>query len=280
MMRTFNFINQSREPEVNPLEFTAPKLIESLYKLSYHNAKDFMLSGYSLDLALCSLDPQRYEGLTSAIERLVIELKKGLNDPNTNEPKRLIQLAHLESQSYFAENYTDLYDFCSLLSENCKSSALDGIKEACEMVMQSLKPKLDTELNDFKGIVVHSRHFGSQYQYSHGLSVYFPWSEPLGDPKKSVLTKYEQYAFTKTLGSENSWLSFLKLYFEKTQRPARKVDIHRTDNIAPGPAALSSLPGSLLGGDHKPSGGTGAACNCLLQWYRIRVGIQTNTFRF
>jgi hypothetical protein len=258
LVRLFNFVERSQEPDAEPESNDVPRLIQSLYNLAYYNAKDFMLSGYSLDLALCSLDPRRYGGLTTAIKRLVMELRAALDDLTG---KQLIQLAHLESQSYYDENYTDLYDFCDLLAGYCTSRRmLPRLRIACETVKNELKPLArDEPVSEFDGIVVHSRHFGSQYQYSHGLSVYFPWSKPLGNLKDSVLEKYKGYAFTKALGNRNSWLNFLNLYLDKTQRDPRPGNRPiPSAKIASAKGALDKISGRIS----KPSGGSGAGCTC------------------
>jgi Clostripain family len=270
MMRVFNFIDQSRKENAKAENFTPPELIESLYKLSFHNAKDFMLSGYSLDLALCSLDPERYQPLTTAIRELVRQLKKALNvkkksldaknPKKPGLPTRFIQVAHLESQSYFDENYTDLFDFCLCLSRLCESKSLKGLRDACDEVIKVLEPKRrDTALSEHDRVVVHSRHFGSHYQHSHGLSIYFPWSPPLGHPNNSVMKKYKDYAFSKALGERNSWLKFLELYLKKTTREGRSsVGSQFVSRDTFGPGTLSKPSGGIS----KPSGGSGATCSC------------------
>jgi hypothetical protein len=82
------------------------------------------------------------------------------------------------------------------------------------------------------------------YQYSHGLSVYFPWTEQLSlvpangscerearfesrsapkGAKVLVMENYKEYQFTKDLG-EDSWASFLEIYFAATMRTRREEE--------------------------------------------------------
>jgi hypothetical protein len=148
-------------------------------------------------------------------------LKQGLKDRRGVE---LITLAHLEAQSYYQENYTDLYDFCLCLEKKCREGGRvqEYMKATCEAVRATLK---DTNTPD--GLIVRSDFFGPLYQYSHGLSVYFPWAPPLQDnpplPGDDILLRYQDYAFTKELG-DDSWLSFLEEYFEATLRESREVE--------------------------------------------------------
>ena len=239
-------------------EYYVRNMVEELYNLSSSNGLDFMLSGYSQDLALINLHPDNFRLLTRAIKQLVKQLKSALRDESG---KQLIQLAHLESQSYFSENYTDLYDFCFCLTENSRITDLPELRAACETVMEVLEPNEGEIEERFSKIVVHSRHFGSQYQYSHGLSVYFPWSKPVGDAKGSALGRYNNYRFTREF-KENSWLDFLNLYLKVTEREARESDdstsraVNRVlSKYRAGELNIEPVP-------HKTSGATGPACGC------------------
>ncbi|HEX7333909.1 MAG TPA: clostripain-related cysteine peptidase [Pyrinomonadaceae bacterium] len=240
-------------------------LLEGLYSLASSNGLDFTLSGYSQDLSLINLDPGNFPPLTAAIEELVSQLKRAMNDECCVDATQLIQLAHLESQSYFNESYTDLYDFCLCLSRNCNSDKLKCLKQACEAVMAELETDNSTTIGArFSKLVVRSTNFGSLYQHSHGLSVYFPWTQPLGDEKGSVLKRYKKYKFTREFQKENSWRSFLKLYLKKTEREARHKYESTDENITLayvgyGVGQLSMLEGR----DHKTSGASGSSCSCI-----------------
>src|SRR5215213_3311622 len=97
-------------------EVNVDDLVTSLQRLSLHNSTDFMFSGLSADLCLCSLDPERINGLNAPIRNLTKALKEGLKHRRGLE---LITLAHLKAQSYWQETYTDLYDFCLCLERQC-----------------------------------------------------------------------------------------------------------------------------------------------------------------
>lgn len=210
-------------------EVDVDDLIHSIQRLSLHNSTDFMFSGLSADLSLCRLDPDIVDGLTGPLKRLTKALRYGLKDSRGLE---LILLAHLKSQSFWNENYTDLYDFCLCLERECKAgdTVQDHMIAACKAVRAELE-----ESPDGKSLIVESDFFGPLYQFSHGLSVYFPWARPLeenGIPKEDeILARYKNYAFTEALGSD-SWLSFLQEYFAVTQRQSREVE----DGVEPAAA--------------------------------------------
>jgi hypothetical protein len=236
LKKIFNTVEEAKGSEADPRELVRT-LLSKLYKLTLYNATDFMLSGYSLDLCLCNLAEEKFANFREPFQNLVRTLKESLYD---ERGKELIQLAHLESQSYWREDYTDLFDFCHCLRRKCnEGDALQrAVKEACDAVIGK-EEAADTS-SPFNALVVHSDNFGSKYQYSHGLSIYFPWSEPTDDKpiptqdarrhdgsqppeeetRNGVMRSYREYAFTIDFEA-NSWFSFLKSYFEKTQRDSR-----------------------------------------------------------
>lgn len=274
MKRVLNTIQEAKGKEVDIEE-----LAKGVQDLSLRNSTDFMFSGLSADICLSSLDPAKVDALNGPIKKLTDALKNGLKNPRGLE---LIKLAHLKAQSYWQETYTDLYDFCFCLQEQCQKD--DGVQEAMLNACKTIRDKLD-ETNKPEGLIVESAHFGPDYQYSHGLSIYFPWSAPIEDTFDDVLGRYRKYEFTRVLG-ENSWLSFLEEYFKKTLRPARETEdrlgFRATANGANGakpnghsvvPAITGfafnfgeDLPGGAGDGKASPPLGAGS-CHCSIKNY-------------
>ncbi len=83
------------------------------------------------------------------MEKLSVVLQQALNDPTATD---LIRLAHLESQSYWQENYTDLFDFCSCLWARCTAATgiQVDIRKACEGVTLALNDQKPTKSTDPK----------------------------------------------------------------------------------------------------------------------------------
>lgn len=192
------------------------RLINSVQRLSLYNSTDFMFSGLSADLCLSSLDPAKIDDLNAPMQALTRALKKGLADPRGLE---LITLAHLKAQSYWQETYTDLYDFCLCLEQQCTKKGND-IQDEMAAACEAMRNRLDESPD---GVIIQSDFFGPLFQYSHGYSVFFPWSRPAADGEDDMLARYRDYEFTKAL-REDSWLSFLEEYFAVTQRDSRRVE--------------------------------------------------------
>jgi hypothetical protein len=171
----------------------AAQLVERIVSKYLRYNHDFVLSGRSVDLAACRLD--RAEAMAAAVQRLAEALAKHLDDPDVRDQ---MILAHWKAQSYKGEQYVDLWDFCDLLEESCGPE----IRDACRAVKESLA-------SPSEGMVMKSIYSGPSYQHSHGLSLYFPWSE--------VSPRYADSAFARATG----WVDFLEEYVKATRREMR-----------------------------------------------------------
>jgi hypothetical protein len=216
-------------------------LIEKqIFNYCYYNSIDYVLAGYSFDLCLTDLT-QVCGGVAGAIKRLSCALKDALEQPML---RNLILLAHWRSQSYWHQNYTDLYDFCFCLRNYCRNYAgltdrnlpddepeeLDGPFPAVNnlyAVCGEVQRQLRTRPPGGHGVIARSEYAGPAYQYSHGLSVYFPWTQPPSDERlwfgpehKAGTGDYSHYMYNVATG----WGAFLQQYFEKTQRQTRKTE--------------------------------------------------------
>ena len=225
-------------------------VVRGVFASSFYNNTDYQLAGYSFDLSWCDLS--KLDTLTAPLQQLIKLLCTCLAskvkevdlvaETLENEPARigeiitgLILLAHWEAQSYWEESYTDLHDFCKVLANHCEktlrilsagnstdenpaplSEVLTNLKTACEKVYEALIPNQ-------QGIIRRSENCGPAYQYSHGLSVYFPWSSPLTNRLDNDGT-YAKYTFTtkfREINKDSSWLDFLASYLDKTERAPR-----------------------------------------------------------
>ena len=270
------------------------QLLEQMHDLCIQHSADFMVGGYSADLCLCTLNSTHVGNLSEPIKTLGMALTEGLKDPRCRD---LILLAHWKAQSYWQETYTDLYDFCLSLRRLCVGAeetrpALHAvgparplrrydqrqkaIEEACDSVRKMLEPNRPSGNT---GPVIRTDFIGAASQYSHGLSIYFPWTEPIQDKNEQALTNYGQYVFT----AMSAWLNFLEEYFKETQRPDRLTEDRKFKDVdlsyqrtpgfeaalkaarkafrIPGLAGPQSVPTALDQKINPPdAGGTGCQC--------------------
>ena len=231
-----------------PEEMERAKIREMFIKMfeyCIYNSFDFQLAGYSSDLTLCDLNRvhQLQQPMTQLAKALGDGLKKARAAADPTIPAAIL-LAHWEAQSYYDENFIDLYDFCFRLVARKKTTqsksavtraALTKIFNACGAVMDVLKR--GALGHDF-GPIVRCVFCGPAYQYSHGLSVFFPWAEPIGSNMWDQ--QYEQYELNQRTG----WRNFLKTYFDVTMRQTQQ-DEH--DRREPKIQSLANLDRKLLG---------------------------------
>src|SRR5437660_779837 len=176
------------------------------------NLLDFTLMDRSSEQAACDLTKfENKDNIIDAVRELVSTLRSGL----TFEPKKLgknegelvlrypticdaIRLARLEAQAFWGETFVDLYDFCERLMWKC-----DQLVQANAAVLTELGGNIQTSyapeqfrnteqirklketalrceavLDQVQRMVTSSYYIGADLQYSHGLSVYFPWTLP------------------------------------------------------------------------------------------------------
>jgi hypothetical protein len=138
-------------------------------------------------------------------EELVAESKKKPGKPAKHRVENSLLLAHWEAQSYNGEQYVDLYDFCDCLQKRVPSPE---IAKRCE----TLKKFIATEF------VLKSCYCGAIYQYSYGVSIYFPWA--------NIAPAYWNLDFVDEKAP--GWGSFLKAYTRLTRRlPRNGTTDHR-----------------------------------------------------
>jgi hypothetical protein len=204
------------------------RMFIKMFEYCVYNSFDFQLAGYSADLTLCDL--KKVHRLQQPMARLAKALGDGLKQGKAAGETAIrdaILLAHWEAQSYFDENFTDLYDFCFRLTKQTTlprkpktRAALKEIFASCNEVMDVLTRGVHR--SDF-GPIVRCAFCGPAYQYSHGLSVFFPWAEPLGSNMWDQ--QYESYELNRRTG----WKNFLETYFADTMRLTQEAERDRRE---------------------------------------------------
>ena len=275
------------------------KLLKEVFFHCLYNSLDFQLAGYSFDLSLCDLSKVAdiKQPLCRLTKALIEGLRGGLDgDDDDPLPQELILLAHWDAQSYWQENYVDLRDFCLRLQLRCRRvrdaskktlGILKEIWEACEDVKNVLKKEVkiveDPAREVYKAkytggpVVVRSEFAGPISQYSHGLSIYLPWSEPVGN--KMWDKEYKEYRLNKEMEeceAKSSWKVFLKEYFDRTKRKPRITEDkdrkvrgrgrNKDEQLLEAITTIAFNEVGELNGPHstKTGGGdpTGPSCDC------------------
>jgi hypothetical protein len=149
--------------------------------------------GISVDQSV--LEVAKIEGVQQSMFSLVRNLEHEFETGQLeyfSEKQNALILAHWEAQSYNGESFIDLYDFCERLRIRYPD---DQVKEHCERVKDAIR-----------AVVVKTNVCGAAFQFSFGLSIYFPWGR--------LSTNYGNLSFPKA----TNWIDFLQLYLNKTRR--------------------------------------------------------------
>jgi hypothetical protein len=244
-------------------------IAHKVLKVCARNLLDFALMERSSEQAICNLRMLRTEHtVINALKKLSAELQKGMaTNPTTGElcyplVVDAVRLARLKAQSYWNETFVDVYDFCDLLRKKCLEFAamlgdlchaspcltktrdvLNKIAWACESVLWHFRfLGQDRNLKPEDLLVPYSYYICPELQYSHGLSIFFPWTLPedpiIFDPVdddysihrrepreyqlKTAFDEYSAYDFTKPERAD--WARFLISFFKATLRNVRTVD--------------------------------------------------------
>ena len=200
---------ESQNTKSNELPQNVAKGIVEEYANYYSG---YWLSGMSV--AQSALDLSKVDDLHSLVNKLGCALEEELLEEFEPDIQKRVEghlprpfrdqlvLAHWEAQSYNGELFVDLFDFCDCLEKRITSRE---VRETCGKIKDFVESHF----------VVKSCFCGAKYQYSYGLSIYFPWSQ--------VAASYWNLEFIKaSMGV--GWGSFLNTYTLVTRREARDAD--------------------------------------------------------
>ncbi|HEX4949328.1 MAG TPA: clostripain-related cysteine peptidase [Blastocatellia bacterium] len=189
----------------------------------------FIVGGVTVDMAAWSMDGDGFNALADAFDGLAQALLDCFADEESRiykQMERIILQVHWKCQSYMYDQTVDLGDFCHLLQKECQSVAeelgsddtglLEAVQDCCQRVLSELEK-----------IVLLSGFSGGGYQYSNGVSVFFPWS---WEGYLVSRENYESLWFTKDRKNSNfdarwkGWADFLKKYLsDVTYRKAEPL---------------------------------------------------------
>src|SRR5215212_10285387 len=186
--------------------------VAGLFVKEFIRSQDaYTVGGVSVDMA--AWDLSQFTSLAAAFDGLSQALIECFEDEGSRvsrQMERVLLQVHWKSQSYMYDQNVDLGDFCELLDRECGLAAdeLGGGDdvEVLRMVQEECK-KVLTEL---KNAVILSGFSGGGYQYSNGVSVFFPWSREAYEVSRK---NYESLWLAQDVKKDGlPWARFLKKY--------------------------------------------------------------------
>jgi len=190
------------------------KLGEKFVRAFIEGQQEFAIGGVSVDMA--AWDLSKVKEITNAVNSLGEILYKGLKNADICKQLELVLLqTHFKCQSYMFEQNVDLKDFCQILSKTSEFLGDDlSVKlKANESGKTDFRVKKEIA-NRCKAVtdavdkcVLLSGFSGGAYQYSNGISIFFPWTYLTYTLSKKT---YEELRFTYS--DAKYWNDFLRLY--------------------------------------------------------------------
>lgn len=171
--------------------------------------RQYAIGGVAVDIA--AWDLSKVPAVTEKVNSLGEILYRGIKKPEICQQLEFILLqSHYKCQSYMFEQNIDLKDFCEMLSEsagflsddvsiNINSENLkykDELVKRCEAVCDAV--------ND---CILLCGFSGGAYQYSNGISMFFPWTY---FSYRLLKKDYEKLKFANTAAA--NWSKFLDIY--------------------------------------------------------------------
>jgi Clostripain family len=197
-------------PKLRPRNSFIAEAAKSVVEEYVNYYSNYWLAGMSVSQS--ALDLTKVEELHRKVNKLANIMERELVKECENSKihrsriggafRDALLLAHWEAQSYNGEQFVDIYDFCDCLEKRVPYSAA---AEQCREV----KDFISTEF------VLNSSYFGAAYQYSYGVSLYFPWSQ--------IARSYWNLDFIRNSRGAG-WGSFLRTYTLLTRRDPRNLD--------------------------------------------------------
>lgn len=220
--------------------------------------KDLAIGGRSIDISAWDLD--RVGPLTEAVNRLGAKLNHLLtvsSDSGTGKPsplfhelKKIILQSHYDSQTYMEDQCVDIKDFCQRMGMECDMIASRPFGPE----MRTISGLCNDVIAEVDNCVLACGFSGDNYQFSTGISMFFPWSIvafSLTDLRYRM-TRFVRGKgnrdIRRPLGPGREWYAFLQNYIGnvtlRRSRTAPKVsDAHTMfyDKIAPSPGLSYEL---------------------------------------
>ena len=211
----FRLLEELRKrPEGSLLEpkDLADKLV-SMYTLYYSDYSD---ADVSVDMSACDVTSDKIQAIQGAVREFA-EFYVA-NEAGHPLIRSAVVLAHWRAQSYKWEQYTDIVDFFEQVAEEC-TKLLHTVHATTpvHVKLTDMCKRCDAVIASVNGAVTSNNCSGPEFQHSHGLSVYFPWS------RSQYEVDYSETSFAKS----THWDCFLEAYVDGTRRVTRARALRR-----------------------------------------------------
>lgn len=192
----------------------ADSVAEHFVEQFIRSQDSFTVGGVSVDMAAWDLG--QLPGLAIAFDELSEELVRCFAEPGSKlyrYMQRALLHVHWRCQTYMYDQNVDLGDFCELLDAECAAVIEDIGGETVEP-LERVREKCRSVLEELRKAIILSGFSGGEYQYSNGISIFFPWSREGYEVSRK---NYESLLFVKDDADNREffWNGFLKKYLNE-----------------------------------------------------------------
>ncbi|MBS1796420.1 MAG: hypothetical protein JSS81_21400 [Acidobacteria bacterium] len=209
------------------------KVAENFVRRFIESQDAYKVGGVSVDMSAWDFTPEKDENgnlwfpgidnLAESVSGLAAVLYECFKKKDViyRQMERILLQVHWKCQSYMFDQNIDLGDFCELLIGEIRSLLRDFKEALPEDDAEFLKNVVDqckAVLENLRKFVIISGYSGGKYQYSNGVSLFFPWSY---ETFETVRHNYEELWFYRNSNPEfrdRNWLAFLDLYLGEVSR--------------------------------------------------------------
>jgi len=243
---------------------------EMFVKEFIHSQDSYTVGGVSVDMAAWDLG--RFDNLADTFDELAEALIECFKDPKSRiyrQMERAILHVHWKCQSYMYDQNVDLGDFCELLDRECGQIVDELGGDDDTGILKRVQKECRGVLKELQKAVILGGFSGGGYQYSNGVSVFFPWSR---DAYEVSRKNYETLWFAKDVKRERlSWSDFLKKYLYHVS--LRRFEVPLEDV----PAGAKYRYYSGVAFDERPRAGNGTASTKIAGQEGTRIAGQEGT---
>ncbi len=181
----------------------------------------YTLGEISVDMAAWDLNV--LHEIETPFKNLAENLLECFKDPASTiykQMNRVILQTHWKCQSFMMEQNIDLGDFCQLLIDEIKSLKDEFADNSFE-VLDKIIESCDEVLKHIRKCIILSGFSGGKYQYSNGISLFFPWSLAGYNISKK---NYNDLIFIRNTEAGKKWNSFISKYVSEISfRKAKEI---------------------------------------------------------
>ena len=179
----------------------------------------YAIGGVSVDMA--AWDLSKLNTLNSKFGQLATNLLKCFEEESSSiykQMRRVLVQVHFNTQTYMLDQCIDLGDFCSQLIEEL-ASMKDETNMNLDIDLQNVLESSKSVLQEINNCVILNGYSGGTYQFSTGISLFFPWSLP---SYEAAAFDYENLDFVQNTKAGQVWNAFLQKYLGKISRRTSK----------------------------------------------------------